>query len=143
MAMFKKMFGMDEFEQGSDSQPEVAEESVAESAEEGQLAVDVYQTKDNIVIKSTIAGVKPDDLDITITENQVVIQGKRHQDEEVSGDDYFMQECYWGGFYRAVDMPVEINSDEAEADIKDGILTIILPKVAKSKTKKLKVRQEA
>jgi HSP20 family protein len=111
-----------------------------EDSDEGQLAVDVYQDKDNVYIKSTIAGVKPEDLDISIGSNLVTIHGERMQSQEVKEADYIMQECYWGAFSRSMALPVEIDPDKAEADLKDGILTLTLPKASRAKTKKLKIK---
>lgn len=107
---------------------------------EGQLNIDMYQTKDNVIIKSTIAGVRPEDIDITVANDMVTIKGARKKEENISQDDYFYQECYWGNFSRSVIIPVDIDSEEIEADLKDGILTVIIPKAAKAKTKKVKVK---
>lgn len=107
---------------------------------EGQLNIDMYQTKDNVIIKSTIAGVRPEDIDITVANDMVTIKGARKKEEAVSQDDYFYQECYWGNFSRSVIIPVDIDSEGIEADLKDGILTVIIPKAAKAKTKKVKVK---
>lgn len=107
---------------------------------EGALNIDMYQTKDNVIIKSTIAGVRPDDIDITVANDMVTIKGSRSREEKINQDDYFYQECYWGSFSRSVIVPVDIDSEEIEADLKDGILTIIIPKAAKAKTKKVKVK---
>lgn len=107
---------------------------------EGQLNIDMYQTKDNVIIKSTIAGVRPEDIDITVANDMVTIKGSRRKEESVSQDDYFYQECYWGNFSRSVIIPVDIDSETIEADLKDGILTVIIPKAAKAKTKKVKVK---
>jgi len=107
---------------------------------EGQLNIDMYQTKDNVIIKSTIAGVRPEDIDITIANDMVTVKGSRRKEENVSAEDYFYQECYWGNFTRSVIVPVDIDSEHIEADLKDGILTIIVPKAAKAKTRKVKVK---
>lgn len=107
---------------------------------EGQLNIDMYQTKDNVIIKSTIAGVRPEDIDITVANDMVTIKGMRKKEENISQEDYFYQECYWGNFSRSVIIPVDIDSEEIEADLKDGILTVIIPKAAKAKTKKVKVK---
>jgi HSP20 family protein len=107
---------------------------------EGALNIDMYQTKDNVIIKSTIAGVRPEDIDITVANDMVSIKGSRQKEENVAQEDYFYQECYWGSFSRSVIVPVDIDSEEIEADLKDGILTIIIPKAAKAKTKKVKVK---
>ena len=106
---------------------------------EGQLTIDVYQTDSEIVIKSTIAGVTADDLDVNITNDMVTIKGKREDDTKESGRDYYYQECYWGSFSRSIILPVDIEAENATAEIKDGILTIRLPKAEKVKTKKIKV----
>jgi HSP20 family protein len=110
---------------------------------EGQLTIDMYQTKDNVIIKSTIAGVKPEDIDVTIANDMVTIRGERKRDFEASSEDYFYQECYWGSFSRSVVLPVDVDIELVNADLKDGILTVILPKAAKAKAKKVKVGTRA
>lgn len=107
---------------------------------EGQLNIDMFQTKDNVIIKSTIAGVRPEDIDITVANDMVTVKGARRKEETIAQDDYFYQECYWGNFSRSVIVPVDIDSEHIEADLKDGILTIVVPKAAKAKTKKVKVK---
>lgn len=107
---------------------------------EGQLTIDVYQTENEIVIKSTIAGVKPEDLDVSINNDMVTIKGERRNEEEVSTDNYYYQECYWGGFSRSVVLPVDVIPEKSEASLKNGILTIRLPKAAVDKVKKIQVR---
>jgi len=107
---------------------------------EGQLTIDVYQTDNDIVIKSTIAGVKPEDLDVTINSDMVSIRGERRNEEMVREENYYYQECYWGGFSRSVILPVDVIADKAEASMKNGILTIRLPKADNTKTKKIQVR---
>lgn len=116
------------------------QEEWMEEAQEGQLTIDVYQTDEDIVIKSTVAGVSPEDLDIAITNDMVTIRGRRDRDEEIAPDQYFYQECYWGPFSRSVILPADVASDKAEATMKHGILSIRLPKVEKEQTKKIKVR---
>lgn len=107
---------------------------------EGQLTIDVYQTDNDIVIKSTIAGVKPEDLDVSINNDMITIRGERRQEEQVTQENYYYQECYWGGFSRSVILPVDILPDKVEASMKNGILTIRLPKADTTKTKKIQVR---
>lgn len=122
---------------------EAAEEKwLDEEYEEGQLSVDVFQTKDAIVIKSTIAGVKPEDIDISINNDMVTIRGKREIDETISEDDYFYQECYWGGFSRSIILPVEIIAEKVEASLKNGVLTVKLPKAKKTQAISVKVKEE-
>ena len=107
---------------------------------EGQLAIDVYQTPTSIVVESAIAGVEADELDIEISPESVTIKGTREKSEKIKKDDYLYQECYWGRFARTVILPQEVDSDKASASIKNGILKVILPKLNKSKTKKIKVK---
>ena len=106
---------------------------------EGQLTIDVYQTPDEIVVESTIAGVDPENLDVNITPDSVTIKGKREKEKKIADEDYFYQECYWGRFSRSVILPQEINPDESTAAIKNGVLIIKMPKIDRQKTKKLKV----
>lgn len=103
------------------------------SGKEGQLTLDVYKEGDDIVIKSTIAGVSVDDIDISITNDMVTIKGERKKDEKVSSSDYYYQELYWGKFSRSVILPVDINPDKARASLKNGILFIKLPTIEKIK----------
>jgi HSP20 family protein len=107
---------------------------------EGQLAVDVYQTKDNVVIKAPIAGVTADRLDIEVAEDIVNIRGERVEEKEVDREHYYVQECYWGSFSRSVILPTSTMAEKASAALKDGVLTITIPKVAQDKVKKIKVK---
>lgn len=107
---------------------------------EGQLAVDVWQTESELVISSTIAGVKPENLNIAIENDIVTINGRREKTESISPDSYFCQECYFGPFSRSVILPVEVNAEKVDAAIKDGILTIRIQKLQKEKTKKIEVK---
>ncbi len=111
-----------------------------EEVPEGQLTVDMYKTDTEIVIKTMIAGVKPEDLDINITRDMVSIKGKRDSNEDIEDADYFQQELYWGSFSRTITLPEEIEVEEADAVEKHGLLTITLPKLDKAKKSKLKVK---
>lgn len=123
-------------------EPETEDKDWLDEAEgeEGQLTIDVYQTETDVVIKSTIAGVSPDDIDIGITNDMVTVRGRRVKDEKIEAENYYYQELYWGTFSRSVILPVEVDADKASAGIKNGILTIKLPKIEKIKTKKIKVK---
>lgn len=110
-----------------------------DEAVEGQLAVDVYQTKESVVIKAPIAGVDPKQLEVAIAEDVVTIRGERVDDSVVERENYYVQECYWGAFSRSIIMPVSVNADKAEASLKNGVLTIAIPKVIQDKVKKIKV----
>jgi len=103
---------------------------------EGELTVDVYQTDKEIVIQSAIAGVEPEDLDISIEKDMVTIRGKREKQFEEKEKNYFYQECYWGRFSRKIILPAEVNSSKINASMKNGILCIRIPKIeGKRKTK--------
>lgn len=111
-----------------------------ETEQEGELTVDVYQTSDSVVIKSMIAGVRPEDLDISITRDVVTIHGKREEEKTATDEDFILKELYWGSFSRTISLPTEIDVDEAEAIEKHGLLILKLPKLDKKKKSKLKVR---
>ncbi|MDA1334801.1 MAG: Hsp20/alpha crystallin family protein [bacterium] len=110
--------------------------------EEGQLTVDVFQKEGNIIIQSTVAGVRPDDLDVQITRDMVTIRGKREQARETSGDDYYYQELYWGSFSRSILLPHEVDVDGSNATLKNGLLTITLPQLDKNRTERLRVKHD-
>ncbi len=114
--------------------------SLPEESEEGELTIDVYQTPTEIVIKSMVAGVKPEDLDISITRDMVVIKGKRETEKFVRDEDYFHQELYWGSFSRSIMLPTEVEVEEADAIEKHGLLIIRLPKIDKNKQTRLRVK---
>ena len=109
---------------------------------DGQLSVDVYQTERDVIIKSTIAGVKPEDIDISFNNDMITIRGVREQQEEINKEDYFYQECYWGGFSRSIILPVEVKSDKAEAVLENGILIITLPKAIRAKSTTIRVKEK-
>src|SRR3989344_3042450 len=111
-----------------------------DNAEEGELAVDVYQTPDAIVVKAMISGVKPEDLNISISREMVTIRGKREEMDAVSNADYFQKELYWGTFSKTILLPAEVEPEEAEAIERHGLLTLHLPKIDRQKIQKLKVK---
>ncbi len=134
-------FSFDDLESGggkAGSLPALAHHEA--DAAEGELAVDVYQTPTHIIIKAMIAGVRPEDLDVSITRDMVTIRGKRERATEGSSGDFFFQELYWGAFSRTIVLPQEVEIEEAEAVEKHGLLIIKLPKLDKGRQAKLKVR---
>lgn len=132
----------DEYETGDDVWNEntgyPAEE--VEDEEDGELSVDVYQTDKELIIEAMVAGVKPEDLQVSITRDLVTISGKREANKSVTRDDYYYQELYWGTFSRSIMLPHEIDIDAAEAIEKHGMLIIRMPKTDKSKQAKLRVK---
>jgi len=112
------------------------------SSEEGELAIDLYETPDNLVLQAVIGGMKANDLDISITNDMITIRGERKKEESGKIDKFYYEECFWGIFSRSIILPQEINADKAKATIKNGLLTIILPKLEKTKKKVLEIEEE-
>jgi len=145
-SFFERLTGSvpaDEVEPEETTTPQQEQESqdwMEEETTEGELAVDVYETPDDVIVKAMIAGVKPDDLDVSITRDIVTIEGNRQDDDAVYGEGYQHQELYWGSFSRTILLPKEIEPEEAEASEKHGLLLIHLPKVDRKKERKLKVK---
>jgi len=153
---FEKLAGINsrdeevELEPKTISKQELEEKSLTEEPSleeifeeaEGELAVDVYQTPSAFIIESTIAGVNPENIDISLSPDSITIKGKREKEEKIKTDNYIHQECYWGRFSRTIILPQEIDPDKTQASIKNGVLKITLPKLNKSKTKKIKVKFE-
>jgi len=109
---------------------------------EGQLTVDVYQDGDDIVVQSTVAGVSPDDLDIHITPESVTVKGSREKSQKIEDKEYFYQECFWGRFSRSVILPVEVDPEKSTAIVKNGVLTVRMPRLNRQKGKKVKVKAD-
>lgn len=121
------------------SRPTINDEDLPHG-DEGQLPVDVHQTGSDIVIRAFVAGVRPDELNISISRDRVEIGGSRMEREQVSGPDYFTRELFWGSFSRLIMLPQEVDVESSSASAKDGLLTIILPKLDKARQTKLRVK---
>lgn len=115
-------------------------EDVPQTLEEGQLTIDVFQDADNIFVQSAVAGVDPDDLDVNITKEAVTIRGKRERTQKVEEEDYFYQECFWGSFSRSVVLPQAVDPDKSSASLKNGVLTVKMPRLDRKKGKSVKVK---
>ena len=113
---------------------------IEEENEEAELAVDLYQTPTDIVVQTMVAGVKPEDLDLSIARDMVTITGKREENRNIDEDNYFTKELYWGKFSRTISLPQEVEPEEVEATEKHGLLTIRLQKVDKNKTNNVKIK---
>jgi HSP20 family molecular chaperone IbpA len=107
---------------------------------EGQLPVDVHQTAGDIIIRAFVAGVRPDELSISISRDMVEIEGSRMEHEQIASPDCFTRELFWGSFSRAIMLPQEVDVEASSASAKDGLLTIILPKLDKARQTKLRVK---
>lgn len=106
----------------------------------GQLAVDVYETKDKLVVKARTAGVNKNELDVSISDNTLSIRGTLSAGNEEDVENYFVQECYWGEFSRSIALPVPVKEEEIEAMLKDGVLTISFAKVKQDTVKKIQIQ---
>lgn len=116
-----------------------AEEWDEEESVPGQLAVDVYETKEKLVVKARTAGVNKHDLDVSISDNTLTIRGTLSAGNEDDVENYFLQECYWGEFSRSIALPVPVKEEEIEAMLKDGVLTISFGKVKQDTVKKIQI----
>jgi HSP20 family protein len=118
---------------------QVADEWDDEAPVAGQLAVDVYETKEKLIVKGRVAGVNKGDLDVSISDNTLTIRGTLNAGNEDGVENYFLQECYWGEFSRSIVLPVPVKEDEIEAVLKDGVLTVGFSKVKQDTVKKIQV----
>lgn len=106
----------------------------------GELAVDVYETDDRLVVKARTAGVNKEDLDVSISDGILTVSGTLSSGDDSDANNWHIQECYWGEFSRTVALPVQVKEDEAAAALKDGVLTISFPKVQQEQAKKIAVQ---
>jgi len=113
---------------------------IEEENEEAELAVDVYQTPTDIIVQTMVAGVKPEDLDLSIARDLVTIKGHREESRTIDENNFFAKELYWGRFSRTISLPAEVEPEEVEATEKHGLLTIKIRKVDKEKKNNVKVK---
>ena len=107
---------------------------------EGELTVDVYETEQDIVIQTAIAGISPEELSVSVENDIVTISGERNNETTDEGKNYFYQECFWGSFSRQIILPQEVDPNRAQASMKNGVLTLRIPKLNRQKVKKIKVK---
>lgn len=119
--------------------PAPVEQEEWEEEPAGQLAVDVYETREKLVVKGRVAGVNKGDLDVSISDNTLTVKGTLSAGNEDEVENYFLQECYWGEFSRSLVLPVPVKEEEIEAVLKDGVLTISFAKVKQDTVKKIEV----
>ena len=110
-----------------------------EEAVPGQLAIDVYETKEKLVVKARTAGVNKNELDVSIADNTLSIRGTLNAGYEDDVENYHLHECYWGEFSRSFVLPVQVKEDEISAVLKDGVLTISFTKVKQDSVKKIEI----
>lgn len=113
---------------------------IEEENDEAELSVDVYQTPTDIVIQTMVAGVKPEDLELSIARDIITVRGKREESRIIDENNYFTKELYWGKFSRTMSLPVEVEPEEVEATEKHGLVTIKIKKVDKDKKNTVKIK---
>jgi HSP20 family protein len=118
----------------------VEEEWEEEESVPGQLAVDVYETEEQLVVKARTAGVNKSDLDVSISDGILTISGTLSSGDDTDATQWHIQECYWGEFSRTLALPVAVKEDEVEAVLKDGVLTITFTKVKQEQAKKIQIQ---
>lgn len=128
-----------EEDQPTAAAPAVDDEWDEDDTVPGQLAVDVYETREKLVVKARTAGVNKNDLDVSISDNQLTVRGTLSSGSEEGVENYFLQECYWGEFSRTIALPVPVKEEDIEAVLKDGVLTISFGKVQQDTVKKIQV----
>ncbi|MFC1600278.1 Hsp20/alpha crystallin family protein [Patescibacteria group bacterium] len=121
------------------AQPQVVSQ-YDEDAFEGQLALDVYQTKTHIVILAPIAGVKLEDMSVEVTDDVLTVKGHRQYEKTVEEEAYFTQECFWGDFSRSIVLPASVDTNKISASFDDGVLKIEIPKIEKIRSKSIKIK---
>ena len=143
--LFERLTGAVRLEDEEMENPELEETRgklnvFEELEEEAELKVDAYQNSSEIIMKAMVSGVKPEDLDVSITRDSVTIRGERREERNISDEDYLHKELYWGVFSRMVPLPQEIDVDEAEAVEKNGMLILHLPKLDKNRQARIRVK---
>lgn len=109
---------------------------------EGQLAVDVYQTDNEFCVEAPIAGVEPEEIEVFVEDEMLVIKGERKESQEETGKDYFYHECYWGAFSRQISLPEDVDPSKVKAILKKGILKVTIPRAARAKKRKVSILSE-
>ena len=119
-----------------------SDDSWDDSQEEflGQLAVDVYETDDRLIVKARTAGVNKEDLDVSISDGILTISGTLSSGDDTDATHWHIQECYWGEFSRTLALPVSVKEDEVDAVLKDGVLTISFNKIKQEQAKKIQIQ---
>jgi HSP20 family protein len=121
----------------------VADDSAWEESEDdfpGQLAVDVYETEERLIVKARTAGVNKEDLDVSISDGILTISGTLSSGDDTDATHWHIQECYWGEFSRTLALPVAVKEDEVGAVLKDGVLTISFSKIKQEQAKKITIQ---
>jgi HSP20 family protein len=125
---------------GKNKKEEEESDWIEEENEEAELSIDLYQTPTDIIVQTMVAGVRPEDLEISVSRDIVTIRGEREESRTIDEDNYFTKELYWGKFSRTISLPAEVEPEEVEATEKHGLLTVKIKKVDKEKKSSIKVK---
>jgi HSP20 family protein len=136
MALFKKTKKQEAVEVGTTN---IVDHAKDWKITDGQLVVDIYETDKELIIQSAIAGIKNNKINIGLENDILIITGERENPTKDNNKNYFTQECYFGPFSREIILPREIDTSRIEAKVKEGILTIRMPKIERAKSKKIEV----
>jgi HSP20 family protein len=109
----------------------------------GGIPIDMYQTDDAVMVKATIPGVIPEEVDISVAGDRLTIKAEKKEEKEIKGKDYLRKENYYGAVTRSITLPVEVNAEKAEATFENGVLNLMLPKSESVKPKQIKVQAKA
>ncbi|MDO8560858.1 MAG: Hsp20/alpha crystallin family protein [bacterium] len=109
---------------------------------DGELTLDVLDEGTHFTVQAMVAGVHPEDIDISFNDDTFTIRGVRKQHHETHGKNYYAKELYWGKFSRSVVLPEEVDSEKVEANLKNGLLTVKIPKKSYGGTRKIKIKAE-
>ena len=109
---------------------------------QGNVLIDMYQTDNDVMVKASLPGVNPDEVDITVTGDILTIKGEHKEEKEAKEENYYHKERRFGSFSRIVALPVPVKNDKAEAVFEDGVLTLTLPKSEELKPKQIKVKSK-
>lgn len=140
MGLLKKIKNRKTEETGLEPLVSDSENWFNQDYQEGQLSIDVFQDENNLIVKSTIAGVKSENIDISLNQDMLTIRGKREEEKKIAEERYLYRECYWGSFSRSIILPFEVKTDKIEAELENGVLTITLPKDKKKSEVSIKVK---
>lgn len=129
-------------QQDTNQTPSATDSNWEESEDDfpGQLAVDVYETDERLIVKARTAGVNKEDLDVSISDGILTISGTLSSGDDTDATNWHIQECYWGEFSRTLALPVAVKEEEVGAVLKDGVLTISFSKVKQEQAKKITIQ---
>jgi len=104
------------------------------------FAVDIYETKDDVVVKASLPGVKPEDIEVSVVGDTLTIKGEVKEEKDIKEENYIRKERRYGSFCRSFTLPVSVDADKATAEFENGVLTLTLPKAEEVKPKTIAIK---